>query len=537
MPAMSILFFDAFTKIGPRPKFHGSHPWSLRHLTDEMSHCSISGALVSSTGQTQYDAMHENLRLCEQIKGHDNLFPIWNVHPGWADDFPQPAEMTRLMTQHDVRAVTLYPKTNGWSLIAPAAQPWLDELERTRTLAIIDFADTDPATLETFLTQHPNLPVLLRSVWWSNFRPALPLILGHRNCHITFDACQINLGLELLVAKGCEDQLVFSSNAPTMSAGAHRAYVDWADVPVPAKTKIAAGNLVRLLKGQIPPREVNNSNEDEMMAQCRRGEPLSCLTLDMHAHILAEGLNSAGSSYPMYQGGPTGVRKLAKRMGVDGIGVMSWSGTVGVHAEQGNAEVRAAIDAYPDFFWGLATFDVMHETPQTMRKQMETVYADKRFLGIKPYPQYGIPYDDKRYDCWWEFANERGLYAGFHPVKWYKADEFASVCERFPNVTVVAYHCGGSYEVADTAIGLSKRFKNFMIEPTLTPVCCGVIDYLVEGAGADRVMYGSDLPMRDPRQQLGWVVFSRLSAEVKKQVLGGNAKRLLDRVRENVRKF
>jgi len=49
----------------------------------------------------------------------------------------------------------------------------------------------------------------------------------------------------------------------------------------------------------------------------------------------------------------------------------------------------------------------------------------------------------------------------------------------------------------------------------------------VKGAGADRVMYGSDQPMRDMRQQLGWVVYSRLSEEDKMKVLGGNAMRLL----------
>src|SRR5690606_4697969 len=110
-------------------------------------------------------------------------------------------------------------------------------------------------------------------------------------------------------------------------------------------------------------------------------------------------------------------------MGVDGIGVMSWNGTVGAHAAAGNACVTAALDAYPDFFWGLATFDTPHDSAETMRQQMEETFADRRFLGLKPYPSYGIPYDDPRYDVWWEFGNERGLYAGIHQVKWGRPDE------------------------------------------------------------------------------------------------------------------
>ena len=37
--------------------------------------------------------------------------------------------------------------------------------------------------------------------------------------------------------------------------------------------------------------------------------------------------------------------------------------------------------------------------------------------------------------------------------------------------------------------------------------------------------------MRDPRQQFGWVVFSRLSLENKKKVLGGNTRNMISAIR------
>jgi predicted TIM-barrel fold metal-dependent hydrolase len=314
--------------------------------------------------------------------------------------------------------------------------------------------------------------------------------------------------------------------------GAHRFYIDYAAIPEAAKAKIAGGNLTRLLKGLAPPREIVNKSEDAIMAEARQGKPLSTLVIDMHAHMLDEGLEGAGNAYTMWHGGPTPVRELARRMGVDHMGIMSWNGTVGVQAEEGNRCVTAALDAHPDFYWGLGTFDVMHCSAEEMRAQMEELYADKRFLGLKPYPSYGIPYSDPRYDAWWRFGNERHLYCGLHPVNWYAAGEFESICPRWPDLTVVAYHCGGDFAIADTAIGLAKKHPNFMMEITLTPVWGGIIEYLAAGAGADRVLYGSDLPMRDPRQQLGWVVYSRLNLEDKKKVLGGNAQRLLQRVRD-----
>ena len=55
----------------------------------------------------------------------------------------------------------------------------------------------------------------------------------------------------------------------------------------------------------------------------------------------------------------------------------------------------------------------------------------------------------------------------------------------------------------------------------------GVVEQLVNEAGADRVLYGSDIPVMDPRAQIGKIITAEISDEAKRQVLGGNARRLL----------
>jgi predicted TIM-barrel fold metal-dependent hydrolase len=54
-----------------------------------------------------------------------------------------------------------------------------------------------------------------------------------------------------------------------------------------------------------------------------------------------------------------------------------------------------------------------------------------------------------------------------------------------------------------------------------------VIEQLVDEAGADRVLYGSDMPLMDPRSQLGKIITAQISDSAKRQVLGENACRLL----------
>jgi predicted TIM-barrel fold metal-dependent hydrolase len=528
---MDTLYFDGYTRIGPWYQKHSQHPWSLDHLLAELDHCSISGALVSCRESVGYDAMLGNRRLCKTLEPYDHLFPLWNVHPHWTGECPAPRDLLKQMADHDVRAVVVHPTTNGWHPLSQTSMPLWEAMQDQQVLVVVDGrTELKSDKLEELLLRFKQLPVLLRNVYWSQQREVIPLLLNHRQLHIGFDAFQVHYGLEWLLARGCEDQLVFLSNAPEMSAGAHRMYVDYVDASPQVRAKIAGGNLVRLLKGQAPPRLRVNRQEDFIMTEARAGKPLSPLVLDAHAHMLDEGLDGAGGAFPMFNGGPRGVRDMARRMGVDGMGIMSWNGIMVYDPPGGNRCVKAAIDACPDFYWGLGTFDVVHDSPQEQRRQMEELFADPRFLGLKPYIHFGIHYDDPRYETWWKFGSERGLYAGIHPNRG-DYSELDVLCSRYPDMTFVGYHCGGSYAAADAAIRVAARHRNFLAEITLTPVCGGIIDYLVESCGADRVIYGSDLPMRDPRQQLGWVVFSRLSVEDKLKVLGQNTRRLIDGIR------
>jgi predicted TIM-barrel fold metal-dependent hydrolase len=357
-------------------------------------------------------------------------------------------------------------------------------------------------------------------------RQVLPLMPTHRNLHLSFDKLQGHYVVEHLVSVGCEDQLLFASHAPLMSMGAHRCYIDYADIPLAARRKIAGGNLTRLLKGQKPPRLRRNANEDVIMAAARQGKPLPVPVIDMHMHILHEGMNGGGNSNRMQHGGPKGVLALLKRLGVVGGGFMSWNGVVSADTLAGNEVVRQTLDVVPKGFWGLASFDPAHYSQAELQELIPKCYADARFIGMKPYYVHGIPYHDKSYDVWWKFGSANKLYALIHRSR----DDFSEVealAEKYPKVRWVIAHCGESHKVADLATATMLKHRNVYAEITLTPVTFGVIDYLVAQAGADRVVYGSDLPMRDPRQQLGWVVYSRLPLAAKRQVLGENALRII----------
>lgn len=517
-------FFDAYTRIGPYGGKHPSQPWSLDHLLKELDHCSISGALVISTQSIEYDPMFGNLELCEQLEPHPHLFPVWNAIPSGFDEFPSTKEFLGLMEKHGVPAVTFSPTSNFWDFEDPAAHELTEALQQRAVPVLLRRSELENVRqLARFLERFPKLPVILTEARWSEQRTILPLMARFANLHLTFDQFQIHYGPEFFHRQGWSDRMLFGSNAPTMSAGAHRAYVDYAEIPLKARQAMAGGNLRRLLGGVGPATPRINSNEDFIMTEARHGKPLSAPLIDMHMHVLHEGLHGGGGKIRMERGGPEGVFHLLNRLGCDGGGFMSWNGTVSCDSVSGNRCTRAALDVAPRGYWGLASFDPLHYSQQELSSMIPAFYeSDPRFIGMKPYVRYGVPYDHASYDVWWEYGQQHRFYALLHRIR-PDFSEVENLAARYPEVTWVAAHCGKSYQVADMAIEAMHKYPNIYAEITLTPVTCGVIDYLVEHGRADRVLYGSDLPMRDPRQQLGWVVYSRLSVEDKKRVLALNA--------------
>jgi predicted TIM-barrel fold metal-dependent hydrolase len=244
-------------------------------------------------------------------------------------------------------------------------------------------------------------------------------------------------------------------------------------------------------------------------------------------HILGEGLNGAGGlGYRMENGGPSGVFAKLKKLGVRGGGFMSWNGVVSNDAPAGNICTRNTLDVAPPGFWGLATFDPTHYSSSAFSAMIKEVYADPRFIGMKPYHFYGVEYHNKVYDEWWEYGNQRKFYALLHATR-NDLLEVDTLAGKYTNSRWMIAHACGSFAVADMAIEVMKKRPNVFAEITLTPVHSGIIEYLAAAVGDERIVYGSDLPMRDPRQQLGWVVFSRLPAASKKKILATNAQAII----------
>jgi predicted TIM-barrel fold metal-dependent hydrolase len=139
---------------------------------------------------------------------------------------------------------------------------------------------------------------------------------------------------------------------------------------------------------------------------------------------------------------------------------------------------------------------------------------------------------------WLRFANDHSLYMVFDPKGSTRATECARrLAERYPRLSIHLDHCGRSWEYAKWAVSLMKEYPSILGQLNFTTVTNGVIEFLVGQVGADRLLFGTDAPMRDPRPQIAWLAFTRLSEADKRKIYGGNFARVLRRAKPSANRI
>lgn len=532
------MFFDCNCEIGPRTDKDPAAPWSTEDVLKWMDQCSIDGALVVHTLSVTHDPVQAREMLAREVrKAPKRLFPCWTAIPPCPGDHqPRPGELIDAMRTQKVRAVKLFPKTHNWPLTVDVVGPLLETLERERILTLINFDEMPDArlgtyghlayaTLDALLLKFPRLPVLLQRVWWSAQRMVAALMQRHRHLYIEFANYQINRGLEEYSKFFGAERLLFGSGLPLMSAGAARAFVDYAMLSKKQKELIAGGNLARLLGVQPAARPALKL--DPLRARAAAGKPVKALVLDGHSHILQEGASSAGG-YLMYKGDADGLVEMKDLLGIRKTAIMSWSGPIACDPVEGNDVIVRAIKRHPERFLGMLYINPLITPAKDLKAQMRKRIGKEGWVGLKPYPRTGLKYNDPLYAPCWEYANEKRIYSLLHtggPAG--GMDVVKELAKKYPDAQWMIAHTGGSFGMARGVVAAMKECPNIWAELTLTPVTNGVIEWMVNEIGDDRILFGTDAPMRDPRPQFGWVVWADLPVETRKKILGENYQRLL----------
>lgn len=529
-----MMLFDALTSYGPYPHRPSQEPWRLTQLLENLDQYGIHAALVRHSQSIYHDAMQGNIRLIAEIEAQRRrLFPCFVVGPHHCGDFPTPANLAAILEANEVRAVQLCPKRHGYPVHAAVLGELAAMLNAERLPVFVSMAEigNDYEVWEQLAGLLHECPLVMTDAGWGELRFVDACMRRCDNLHLTFSRLQANRAVEWFADRYGVEHCLFGSGLPQMSAGAARGFVDWSMLEAAAQAQFAGGNLARLL-GVPPPAGIElPAPPGTISLAAQAGRPMPITVLDAHAHVLEYGGCGVGAGYVMPKGDATGILEVCDRCGIAGIAMMTWQGPCGLDAVAGNELMTRIAAGHRARIIGLSSVDPLHQTQQELLGVLTHCHLELGFRGIKPYwPQNGIPYNAPAYSACWEFADRYGLYALLH-TSGDKAgvDAVVDTAQHFPRATFLIAHSGGSWGYAELVADACRTCPNIYAELTLTPVPNGIVEWLCEHAGVERVLFGSDMPMRDPRPQLGWVVHSRLEDAAKRLVLGGNFSRILQR--------
>lgn len=260
----------------------------------------------------------------------------------------------------------------------------------------------------------------------------------------------------------------------------------------------------------------------DIKALVQNGVPLANeLVIDAHCHM------GRWANFNVPRGDAAGMVAAMDRLGIRSC-IAAHHASIGPDFRYGNDEVLKAMNDFHGRIYGYATVNPNYSDEMT--DEIERCLS-AGMVGIKLHPDmHKVAVDDERYLPAWEYANEHCLpilshtgTGGMNPIR-----SFEKLAEEYLDAIIILGHSGFGSEGARQSIEAGRKYPNIYAEITGSVVVYGTLERMVRELGADRVLFGTDLPFLDPRPQVGRVAFAKISDEDKRLVLGLNAQRILN---------
>jgi uncharacterized protein len=182
----------------------------------------------------------------------------------------------------------------------------------------------------------------------------------------------------------------------------------------------------------------------------------------------------------------------------------------------GNDLVIAAVRQFPDRFVGYATPSGNY--PEEIVAELDRCEA-AGLTGIKLHQWcQGIPEDSERWRIVYEWANARGKFIMAH--YWGSPDYLGGVAQEYPRAAFAIGHLGMDFAP------VVRRHDNLYTTTTFVPGP-GAIAAAVKAFGAEKILFGTDMPDLDPSLNVGPLLTARISDEAKRLILGRNMQRVM----------
>ena len=251
--------------------------------------------------------------------------------------------------------------------------------------------------------------------------------------------------------------------------------------------------------------------------------------IDIHVHHTWA--NPAEPPWPLIEETLT----LAQQCGIAKVGLL---GTYSFHGydptpegiRDCNTHAAQIVERYPAQAYSFCYLNPAHD-PAFIAAELDRCIGDFGMKGIKLW--IAVNARDARLAAVMEGARRYGVPVLHHA--WYKATGYVynestpadlrDLALRYPDVPIIMAHLNGCGVRGVLDI---KDLPNVYIDTSGSQPDAGFTEFAVAELGAERVLFGSDAPIRDYAVQLAKVQGANISETARRQILGANAARLLN---------
>ncbi|MBR4720335.1 MAG: amidohydrolase [Clostridia bacterium] len=177
-------------------------------------------------------------------------------------------------------------------------------------------------------------------------------------------------------------------------------------------------------------------------------------------------------------------------------------------------------------------FGAMHPESEDMKSDIEELIS-LGLKGVKLHPDIqGYKSDDYRMLKIYELCEKYSLpvliHCGDSRYDNSNPNRIGPILDIYDNLTVIGAHFGG-YTVWEEAAEKLSKYKNFYVDTSssLFALEKGTAEKIISIYGADKVLFGTDYPMWEPKEELERFLALDLSDKEKKKILWDNGAKLL----------
>jgi hypothetical protein len=194
----------------------------------------------------------------------------------------------------------------------------------------------------------------------------------------------------------------------------------------------------------------------------------------------------------------------------------------------GNDHVAEAVWRYPGRLLGYATINPNY--PHLIEAELHRCLDTLGLFAVKLHPTWhAYPPDGPAYHrVYAAMQVRRGLVLSHTFGDPGTLDRLAA---GYPDVVFMVAHTGATYEprLAESIAVVMAARPNVYLDTCLSRVLYGDLARWVEAVGADRLVFGSDVPFNDNAHQIGRVTHAVIPEDAKRAILGETMARLIDR--------